>query len=90
MLVSFCGSTHSICYDFLVKITGKDHCRHDIIGRLPIIEGKYLDGIINRTLRLNCLTKYYSDLWGNVALPSIIEEMWTCDDPRLINRVVPE
>ena len=34
-MVAFTGSTHSICFDFLIKISGKDNMRHDLIGKLP-------------------------------------------------------
>ncbi|BBO92633.1 hypothetical protein [Desulfosarcina ovata] len=85
IMVLFSGFTHSICCDFLIKITGKDHCRHDIVGRLPILEGPYNDCIINRTLRLNCLTKNYSDLWREVSTGLMHYDIWAINDPKLSN-----
>jgi hypothetical protein len=39
--------------------------------------------LVARSLRLNCLTRAYGDLWTQVADESIREELWATDDPRL-------
>jgi hypothetical protein len=44
-----------------------------------------MSSIRNRTLRLNCLTTAYADLWTEVAEASIREDTWTSDDPRLVH-----
>jgi len=41
--------------------------------------------IVNRGLRLNCLTNHYADLWTEVADESIKQDSWTSDDPRLVH-----
>jgi hypothetical protein len=38
---------------------------------------------MQRCLRLVCLTSAFTDLWTSVADPSIRDESWTTDDPRL-------
>jgi len=86
-MIDFAGCSHSICYDFLVRITGKDHCRHDVIGELPLLKGKYLKAIRNRTLRLNCLTQYYESLWCANVSDDINQDSWTKFDIRFENEI---
>jgi type I restriction-modification system DNA methylase subunit len=86
-LLSFAGCTHSICYDFLIKITGKDNIRHDLIGKLPVLDGKYMKGVINRTLRLNCLTIDYANLWKKNINAQMNQDQWTTEDQRLNNEI---
>lgn len=82
-MVEFSAATLSICYDFLIKVMGKGHCQHDTVSRLPVLEGRLIEPAVARTLRLNCLTRAYADLWTEVADKSIRRESWTSDDPRL-------
>lgn len=82
-MVLFAASTASICFDFIIRITGKSDCRHDVVSGLPLLNGPMVSGIVARGLRLNCLTRAYADLWTEVADNSIREESWTSDDPRL-------
>ncbi len=49
----------------------------------PIIRCVYFKLLINRALRLTCLTTAYADLWTEVADASIRTDAWTSDDPRL-------
>ena len=39
--------------------------------------------LLLRTLRLNCLTDAYADLWRELYDPSLAAEGWVCDWPRL-------
>ena len=58
------GCMASIPFDFYVKVTGKSNAGLDIFSSFPLIKDKrYADGIICRSLMLNCLTVYYRDLW---------------------------
>lgn len=85
-LIDFAGPTFSICFDFFVKVSGKDHCRYDLLNHLPLIGGDVVSAIRRRTLRLNCLTRFYEGLWREVADASISHETWASDDKRLIDR----
>ncbi|MEI6232649.1 MAG: hypothetical protein WCT04_06330 [Planctomycetota bacterium] len=82
-MVAFNGACTSIVYDFLLRVTGKGDCRQDVISIMPILKGESVTGLIHRTLRLNCLTTHYADLWTEVATGEITRDAWTSDDPRL-------
>ncbi|MDM8516842.1 hypothetical protein QUF76_11635 [Desulfobacterales bacterium HSG16] len=79
----FNSSCSSICIDFLLRISGKSNCRHELLGKLPLITNSYTLPVINRGLRLNCLTEAYSDLWQNVVESCITQETCSSTDSRL-------
>ena len=83
LAVIFCGGNSSICIDFLVKTTGKEHVIGNTVAMLPILEGPYIPSLVNRTLRLNCLTGHYDTLWMKYACEEVYEDRWTSSDPRL-------
>jgi hypothetical protein len=74
-LCLFCGLCCSLAYDFIVKSTGKQNL-HDVANLLPWIAERtwVTDEIVDRVLRLNCLTKPYADLWQSVK-----REQWHPD-----------
>jgi hypothetical protein len=82
-LVVFAGSTFSVPFDFYIKIKGRGHVHHDDLKPLPLLSGQYVGPLVNRALRLNCLTTAYADLWTAVADARIHTDTWTSDDPRL-------
>ena len=62
------------------------HANHNILQMLPLIpEGFKLKPPLQlRTLALNCLTTYYSELWEDCWRDNFSEDQWTKpDDPRL-------
>lgn len=85
-MVSFCGSNSSIVVDFLVRTTGRETIIGETVAMLPIISDPYENAIVARTLRLNCLTSVYKDLWVKVANDSILKESWSKKDLRLNNK----
>src|SRR5690606_38608954 len=84
-MVAFAGGTFSVPYDFYVKIKGKGHVHHDDLKPLPFLSSTYVDSLVNRTLRLSCLTHHYYSLWIEVIDASIQQEGWTTEDARLYN-----
>jgi len=62
-LLSFSFYSNSIIYDFLIRITGNSDMWFSTVENLPFFQkpNKY---ILNRGLRLNCLSELYSDLWN--------------------------
>ena len=82
-LTEFASCCMSICYDFVIKVIGKGHCQHDTVSRLPLLSGPYLQLVVARGLRLNCLTASYSNLWCEVATHRIKEDFFTTQDSRL-------
>jgi len=85
LLCVFTGATCSICSDFIVRVTGKSDCRHDIISKIPIPEKMYHSAIAFRVLRLNSLSKDYRELWKQVATSDLQSEFWTSNDHRFAN-----
>jgi hypothetical protein len=83
MLVAFAGTTLSLCLDFLIKACGRADIYDSTLATLPIMTGPNTVSLIARTLRLNCLTRAYAELWTEVADDSIRKERWTTDDSRL-------
>ncbi|WP_018158481.1 hypothetical protein [Thioalkalivibrio sp. ALE14] len=76
-MVLFAGCTHSIVFDFFARSVGKENWGYDAVGNMPIIEGKFSELIVNRSLRLNCVAKCYADLWVSVAGEKIKNDSWT-------------
>lgn len=71
----------SIVADFFIRSTGKSNFMRDLASRLPLIE--YGEQSALRTLRLNCLTQHYAQLWRDLWTPSFREDAFTKKDPRL-------
>ena len=83
-LVEFSGLCSSIVYDFYIKTTGKGDLQENLAKLLPLPELHKLSSlIIARTLRLNCLTRYYADLWKDLYKHEFIYDNWTRLDTRL-------
>ncbi|WP_277679360.1 Eco57I restriction-modification methylase domain-containing protein [Gracilibacillus dipsosauri] len=63
-LLLFSGYSHSIIVDAFVKMLGRANLYESSLKSLPFINSdKVNDFVISRTLRLNCLTNHYNDLW---------------------------
>jgi hypothetical protein len=85
MLCKFNGLSSSLPYDFLVKSTGRTNLVNDLIMSLPFPEmsPSVTIPLIARTLRLNCVTVYYSELWHKQYSPNFNLEKWSIQDKRL-------
>ena len=83
-LVLSAGLFSSVPFDFFLKILGKSNFYPDVITMFPIPKTSYSTDIFSRVLLMNCLNKYYKDLWG-----SFLERFknnsiqWTKTDKRL-------
>jgi hypothetical protein len=66
-LLLFSGLANSIVYDFWVKTTGKSDLYESTLMLLPLPQSPLGNVIIERTLRLNCLTRPYAPLWESVS-----------------------
>jgi hypothetical protein len=81
-LIDFCGLCTSVVYDFYIKTTGKGDLYESTLRLLPLPEVN--SALQLRTLALNCLTTYYSDLWQDCWQKTFTQDTWTKpDDPRL-------
>jgi len=67
-LVVSAGFMSSLPYDFYIKSAGKTNLYENTLALIPIPRfNNELKQLINlRTLRLNCLTRDYSRLWGEL------------------------
>lgn len=83
-LLEFSCLTSSITFDFYIKCTGKGALGVGMVENLPIgIEKKYKTPLFARTLRLNCVTNKYFELWNNAWCESYKNEVWSINDFRL-------
>ncbi|MGM9991224.1 MAG: class I SAM-dependent DNA methyltransferase, partial [Candidatus Bruticola sp.] len=82
-MVCLAGCEASIVYDFLVRSLGKGHVNYNTSMLFPLLNGAKNGPIILRALLLNCLTKYYADLWSQVYQDSFAADSWAKEDPRL-------
>jgi hypothetical protein len=76
------GTWASLPVDFLVKFSGYSDIRDNAFGRFPHLHVHPLtDELIMRTMRMNCLTADYSDLWAALYKPSWANDRWTFPAP---------
>lgn len=77
------GTFGSLPFDFLVKITGKSNFTDETVRMMPVVNSRFNNGIITRALLLNCLTKYYADLWHKCIDMIFTDDIWSKSDLRL-------
>jgi hypothetical protein len=72
--------------DYLLRTTGVGHLKKAPARRMPApqLEHPLVSALLLRTLRLNCLTTAYADLWEELYDPQWpAYEPWACDWPEL-------
>lgn len=80
-MISLCSS---LVMDYYIKKIGASNLMPKHIEAFPLgIADKYKPALFARTLRLNCVTNRYAELWCEVWDPRYREEKWSIDDPRL-------
>ena len=83
-IIEFAGITASVIMDFVVKTIGARNISSSRIESFQMgVEKKYQDALFSRTLLLNCVNKYYSELWKSGWRDSYKEQSWSLSDPRL-------
>jgi hypothetical protein len=83
-LAIFSGLSCALVIDFFVRSTGKQALRADVLQHLPCTAPlSLIPAIILRTLRLNCLTTHYADLWEDLWQPAFKRDGFTKPDRRL-------
>lgn len=84
ILVEFAGLAISTVFDFIVKTLGITDLHANRVLTFPLgIASKYQSALFSRTLLLNCLTKYYADLWCECWREDYKREQWSLQDDRL-------
>lgn len=83
-LLEFTGLSSSLVMDFYVKVLGISDIHANRLYPFPLgISSKYKYALFVRTLMLNCLTKYFADLWENMWHDDYKLELWSIEDARL-------
>ncbi|TFB67981.1 DNA methyltransferase [Cryobacterium sp. Hz9] len=71
------GFLASLVSDFAVRVAPKSALRRKTIERLPIVStSPLMPHLVLRTLRLNCLTDAYSELWSSVFETEFKSQNW--------------
>ena len=82
--IELAGLSSSLVLDFLMKTIASANLTDSRLKEFPMgIEEKYKYPLYCRTLMLNCMTKYYADLWNNNYHPSFKQQEWSSSDNRL-------
>ena len=71
------GLWSSLPYDYLVKVSGKSDVR-ELTARFPApVDHPAAQQLLLRTLRLNCLTRDYAELWDALYEKEFANDSWT-------------
>ena len=82
--IEFASICSSLLFDFYTKTLGKPNLIPDLIKDFPHgLNDKYLGNLASRTLLLNCLNKFYSQLWASSWKEEFKQEKWSKEDKRL-------
>lgn len=82
--IIFLGISSSIVFDFYTRVIAAKNLTKARIIRFPYeINSKFKNSIAIRTLRLNCVNKWYANLWENNYSGSYRNEEWSINDRRL-------
>lgn len=84
--VLFATTCCSVCFDFLQKISGRGSVFPSDLKKLPLVNGKTVPPILQRGLRLFCLSDEYQDVWERVGAKCGHEDAWTTNDQRLAHQ----
>ncbi len=83
-LTEFVGLSSSIIVDFYLRVMGAENITPNRLSFFPLgIDVKYRTELDKRTLLLNCLNIYYTDLWENNYQPDFTTLTWSKNDNRL-------
>lgn len=83
--VLLAGCEASLPFDFLVKCLGKSNLFISTIAIFPMLKGRWQEDIVLHSLILNCVNKYYEELWSELFDITFIRQRWSKSDPRLAN-----
>lgn len=83
-LCRFAVASFSICFDFMLRVTGRANIHAHTLEKFPILTKGPLVPLVSRGLRLNCVSSSYRQLWESVATDGVRHDGWTTDDPRIV------
>lgn len=81
-LVRVAGMLNTLIADFEIRSVPRAHILLGDMARLPLppLDHPLISSLILRTLRLNCLTNAYADLWAECWDPAFATDSWTFTD----------
>jgi hypothetical protein len=82
VMATFSGCTFSIVIDFIMRVTGRANCHHDILCKFPVVTGRLGNLILHRSLRLNCISMWYRELWEKACPATMGADSWGFFDSR--------
>lgn len=86
-LALVCGFASSLLHDFAVRAAPKSTISASTLDRLPFIDDPTLRPLILlRTLRLNCVTSAYADIWESSYDVDFRRDSWTSGGHEYPNR----
>ncbi len=73
-----CAFWSSLIFDFLVKVSGLTHANASFLEVFPLLPENHplAPELLLRTLRLNCLTADFADLWEELYDPAWQDDTW--------------
>ncbi|WP_412518600.1 class I SAM-dependent DNA methyltransferase [Actinomadura madurae] len=79
------GFWASLPIDYLLRVTGRSHLDVADARTVPAPDPNHLlaDALLLRTLRLNCLTEAYAELWSELYDAAWLQDSWAADWPGL-------
>lgn len=79
VLAQVAGFASSLLLDFSVRVVPKGDIHPSVINRLPIslLDHPLATDLLLRSLRLNCVTTAYADLWSACWCPEFSQDSWT-------------
>jgi len=84
LLAEMAALTASLPLDYYIKVIGISNIHASTAIKFPLgISNIFKPSLFARTLRLNCLTNRYAELWSEVWDESYKSEQWSIEDPRL-------
>jgi hypothetical protein len=76
-LAAVAGFMSSLISDFAVRVAPKSNIRFSTTARLPLVTDHELQvELVLRSLRLNCVTDAYADLWRECYSEEFREDCW--------------
>lgn len=83
-LLELCALSSSIILDFFTKTKGRGHLKPQDLKDLIIgVSTEHSNVLLPRCLLLNCVNKYYAELWNRNFENTYNENSWSKNDPRL-------
>ncbi|WP_251149772.1 DNA methyltransferase [Cellulosimicrobium sp. Marseille-Q4280] len=67
----------SLVHDFGVRSAPKSGISARTVNRLPSVDGAFAGELVLRSLRLNCVTDAYADLWADCFDHAFADDSWT-------------